>query len=95
MGVRERRNEASPEMAYQSHFSRAEKHFLELIRTYTIRDYSLYPHTMSGRARWAGPALITHTEERSAHGETVKRRWYTDVCVSSAPRYKRRRRKPP
>lgn len=74
--------------------------FLELIRTYTIRDYSLYPHTMSayGEALPGWPGSDNIHKEHSTHlaeqRNGVQTDTHTDACTSSEVCYEMRHCKP-
>lgn len=92
-------------MVYQSQFTlrlkleegkKKTKHFSELIRTYTIRDYSFNPHTMLayGKALRCWPSSDSIHTERSTH-LAVHRKAQTIAQMRVHPlKYKMRHCKP-
>lgn len=90
-------------MASQSQFTlrlkleeKQNKHFSELIHTYTIRDYSFNPHTMLayGKALRCWPSSDSIHIERSTH-LAVHRKAQTITQMRVRPlKYKMRHYKP-
>lgn len=66
-----------------SHCTRSwtEKHFSELIRTYTIRDYSIYPHTVYDKALPGWPDRDNIHMEHETHLVVHRNDAQTQMCV--------------